>query len=610
VSITPAELSDELTDEQLEVVEAPASARLLVTAGPGAGKTHVLIARLAALIEEGVSPGHGILVLSFSRAAVGEIRKRVADSGGNVRFVRARTFDSFATRLLIALRPEAEWQSAGYDERIRRASALIRAGDADDELRDFEHVLVDEIQDLVGDRADLVKAILGRIECGFTLFGDPAQGIYNFQLEGVSRAVGSLALFQWLRDDFKDLGECRLSRNFRAQTEEASRALWAGGELNGHAPDYEDIRRRLEDTLLELPPFTLLADAAPMLRSSRTPVAILCRTNGQALLISRELFELGVPHRLQREATDRAVAPWVGVALCGIDRNVVGRSEVEARLADLPELGDLDPERAWRVLKRLDRRPGDNLELSRIRERLQAGDVPDDLTKPVEASVVVSTVHRAKGLEFHRVIFVDPSGDPEDEMEAAEEVRVIYVALTRPTHELYHVPSPDTRRMRSKGNPDERWVQRGYKYWQIRDVEVRGGDIDRAFPPGTFVFDADARELQRYLRSDVANGDPVTLRLQKSNGRAFYLVEHDGRAIAVTSEVFGGILFAILKINRGWEVNWPVRIEGLHVESLDTVAGSEAASRSAGLGSAGIWLRPRIFGLGTLVFQRLDEARA
>src|SRR5262249_22227660 len=64
MSLEAPTVSEELTAEQAEVTDAPASARLLVTAGPGAGKTHVLIARLAALIDEGVSPGHGILVLS------------------------------------------------------------------------------------------------------------------------------------------------------------------------------------------------------------------------------------------------------------------------------------------------------------------------------------------------------------------------------------------------------------------------------------------------------------------------------------------------------------------------------------------------------------------
>ena len=117
-----------LTDEQAKVADAPADARLLVTAGPGTGKTHVLVARLLSLIEQGVAPGDGILVLSFSRAAVGEIRRRVAAAGGDVRYVRARTFDSFATGLLAQLRPEGAWQAGSYDDRIRAAT------DADREL--------------------------------------------------------------------------------------------------------------------------------------------------------------------------------------------------------------------------------------------------------------------------------------------------------------------------------------------------------------------------------------------------------------------------------------------------------------------------------------------
>src|SRR5439155_19077226 len=129
-----------------------------------------------------------------------------------------------------------------------------------------------------------------------------------------------------------------------------------------------------------LPPFGSLSDAAPMLRNSETPVAILCRTNGQALLVSRELFSLDVPHRLQRKATDRAIAPWLALAFAGVDRDVIGRSELLARLAELPELGELDPHEAWRLLKRLDGRPDDNLKISRLRERIQAEDVPDELT--------------------------------------------------------------------------------------------------------------------------------------------------------------------------------------------------------------------------------------
>ena len=127
--IVGASVTDDLTSEQLAVTEAPPTARTLVTAPPGAGKTHLLIARLAKLVEKGLPPGRGVLVVSFSRAAVGEIRRRTATAGGDLRYVRAQTFDSFATALLFRLQPGGQWEQDSYDQRIRRATDLIAGGE-------------------------------------------------------------------------------------------------------------------------------------------------------------------------------------------------------------------------------------------------------------------------------------------------------------------------------------------------------------------------------------------------------------------------------------------------------------------------------------------------
>ena len=65
------------TSEQLAVIQAPASARLVVDAGPGTGKTATLCARIAWLIETAnLEPGE-IWIISFTRTAVAEIRNRV-----------------------------------------------------------------------------------------------------------------------------------------------------------------------------------------------------------------------------------------------------------------------------------------------------------------------------------------------------------------------------------------------------------------------------------------------------------------------------------------------------------------------------------------------------
>ena len=121
--------SPPLTDEQRAVVEQPWSARVLVTAGAGAGKTHTLVRRLDALCghedpEEALEAAE-ILVLTFSRAAARELRERISRHGERAQRVRARTFDAWAYEVLLLAHPDGEWGAVGFDERI---DAMLAAG--------------------------------------------------------------------------------------------------------------------------------------------------------------------------------------------------------------------------------------------------------------------------------------------------------------------------------------------------------------------------------------------------------------------------------------------------------------------------------------------------
>ncbi|KTD56364.1 DNA helicase II [Legionella santicrucis] len=74
--MTLAAILSELNERQHEAVTAPLG-NTLVLAGAGSGKTKVLVSRIAWLIaEQGISP-HGILAVTFTNKAAGEMRARL-----------------------------------------------------------------------------------------------------------------------------------------------------------------------------------------------------------------------------------------------------------------------------------------------------------------------------------------------------------------------------------------------------------------------------------------------------------------------------------------------------------------------------------------------------
>jgi hypothetical protein len=278
---------------------------------------------------------------------------------------------------------------------------------------------------------------------------------------------------------------------------------------------------------------------------------------------------------------------------------------MECRVAnDLPS-----PVEIWERLKQIERHHIQNrIDLSLVNERLRSGQVPDELTETPRAKVVVSTVHRAKGLEFQRVFVVDPSRSSDDPVERAEESRLMFVALTRAHSENWHLDAPNTSFFQVRDDLDQRWVKRGPRSWWRTGIEVRGDDVDKNEPPGVFVIRKRSQDVQDYLRANIKAGDGVVLLCKDEfiDGelRKFYAIEHKGNLVGVTSVSFGRALFSLLKINAGWEVNWPVRITGLHVEGVDTVAGLPSSSQRAGLGGCGVWLRVRISGLGIFEYEK------
>ena len=68
-----------LDDKQEEIVYYLGEKPLSVEAGPGAGKTRVIIERVKYLIKEKEIPPESLLVITFTRKAAEELKERLAD---------------------------------------------------------------------------------------------------------------------------------------------------------------------------------------------------------------------------------------------------------------------------------------------------------------------------------------------------------------------------------------------------------------------------------------------------------------------------------------------------------------------------------------------------
>ena len=171
---------------------------VLVLAGPGSGKTRVLVHRIAYLIRARRENARGILALAYNRHAAVDIRRRLSELiGDDARGVTVLTCHALAMRLAGASftgRAESP-DDEMFRKVLRRAVELLRGEglppeEADEQrerlLAGFRWILVDEYQDIGPDQYELISALAGRTleeDAGrLTLFavGDDDQNIYAF----------------------------------------------------------------------------------------------------------------------------------------------------------------------------------------------------------------------------------------------------------------------------------------------------------------------------------------------------------------------------------------------------------------------------------------------
>jgi len=445
-SIEPPRPVVALDSEQYAAVHTPADASILVIAPPGTGKTHVLIERLIYLTERGGCQAQEVLVLSFTRAAVAEIMGRLQlrveqGAADDLRFVNVRTFDSLATALLRCDLPPEDLQGQGYDGRIdllnERLHDPTQLPEAQAALGEIRVLLVDEIQDLVGRRAAMVLNLIRRVRANggsVTLLGDPAQAIYDFQAKNEPGSLRCADFLESIRERLVPDIKSRPLTQYRRFVESsmitlAERARAAMGE-DGLHPDGTALERLLDD--LESP---AELDNLQELVESGERAAVLVRTNLEAAQLAEWCRQHSVAHTHWCGRDHDHWPGWVARLVHGFQGREMSRDRLTARWQlYIGDSAGLILEEALTFLERQDVLHDNLLDLKALTDAMNWR-APYRNAGPIQVAdgLIISTIHKSKGLEFDRVLLLEPDSESAG---SPEEVRVLYVAATRARRNL------------------------------------------------------------------------------------------------------------------------------------------------------------------------------
>ena len=180
-NITPQKynkLFNELSETQREIISDNLSPYIVVTAGPGSGKTRVLVHKLASLLLLEDVKHEQLLMVTFSRAAATEFKQRLYALIGNAAsFVEIKTFHSYCFDLLGKMGTLKDAENI-----VRDAAEMIKNGDVELGRITKTVVVIDEAQDMDENEFALIEALMDRNEeMRVIAVGDDDQNIYQFR---------------------------------------------------------------------------------------------------------------------------------------------------------------------------------------------------------------------------------------------------------------------------------------------------------------------------------------------------------------------------------------------------------------------------------------------
>lgn len=430
-NLTPSkfkQLFGELSPTQLKIINDNETKHIVVAAGPGSGKTRVLVHKLASLLLMEDVKHEQLLMVTFSRAAATEFKKRLIKLIGNAaNYIEIKTFHSYCFDLLGKVGSLEK-----SDNILKKTIEKIKNGEVEASRITKTVLVIDEAQDMDADEFSLIKTLMEQNEeMRVIAVGDDDQNIYEF------RGANSKYLEQFILEN--NAVKHELIENYRSKnnliefTNQFVKLIphrLKETPIVAKQPDNGKIKlvRYQSENLIN----PLVQDILATGLAGTT--CVLTKTNDEALQITGLLLKNGMQSRLIQTNDD--------FSLYNLSEIRFFLSKLNLR-DDIFVIADDSWERAKRELINRYRHSTKLQVCNNIIKDFEATNPTKKYKSDLEVfiresrledffnengeTIFVSTIHKAKGKEFDNVFLLLENFD----ITTSEAKRQLYVAMTR-----------------------------------------------------------------------------------------------------------------------------------------------------------------------------------
>lgn len=427
------EMFGKLSETQKKIIDDDESQNILVAAGPGSGKTMLLVHKLASLILLEDIKTEKLLMLTFSRQAATEFRERLVKLIGKAGYgVEIKTFHSYCFDIL-----GRKGNLIDSENIVSEAIRMIKDGEVEANRITKDVLVVDEAQDISRTEYELLKLIVEQNdEIRTILVGDDDQNIYEFR--------GSSSKYM---SEFAKLNHATLydmTENYRSTKSIVEFTNIYVNQLKNRIKQHPSVSMVADNGYVQITKFKSSNLELPLVneilnQKSHKSTCVLTATNAEALRVVGALEEKGLRARLIQSNDD--------VTLDNILELSAFKSYIESKCIT-PIISDEIWSKANDMLKyyfstshiydtckkiiRTFEKSNPIKYKTDLYEFLYESKF-EDFIESRSDEITVSTIHKSKGREFEKVYLVLNNVTVQD----GEDIRKLYVGMTRAKRVLH-----------------------------------------------------------------------------------------------------------------------------------------------------------------------------